>query len=63
MKNKQIDHMSNIKNKTSPSFFQNTRKTENVPNLNFKYLRAHPWGLHTCKLYIVTTSASDFKQL
>ena len=45
-------------------FFSNAGKTVNVPEFELdKFQKTIFWGSRKCNIYIVTTSALDFKQL
>ena len=71
MKNKRIHHVSKIMLKRHDIFtenftifFSNAGKTVNVPELEFdKFYKTTFWRSPKCNIYIVTTSALDFKQL
>ena len=70
MKKPRTDHISNIMrkhrgifNKNFIIFFSNSGQTGNPPEFEFdKFLKIIFWRQCKCNIYIVTTSALDFKQ-
>ena len=70
LKNKRIDHISNIKLKRCDSFtesftisFSNAGKTETLPELEFERFQITIfWRLYVGNIYIVIANDSDFKQ-
>ena len=71
MRNKVIDLISNIMTKRHGVFtgnftilFSNAGRTENVPQFEFDiFYKTIFFRWYKCNIYIVTTSALDFKQL
>ena len=56
-------HISNIMAKLCHLFFKTQENLKRVGIRIWKILEDYPWELYNCNIYVVTTSASDFKQL